>query len=90
MTVILNLWHGLIGRRAQPGAATGDRTEPDLKAQVNAAHREWQAAQQYFQAVSEPQLVDHAVHTIIAAERKYMYLLHKVRESRGVAAGQEE
>jgi hypothetical protein len=51
----------------------------DLAEQVSAARREWQAAQQYFQSVSEPQQVDNAVHALIAAEQKYMALLRKLK-----------
>jgi hypothetical protein len=71
---------GLWGRRHRQ-----DRPpeEQELHEQVDAAHREWVAAQARFQSVSEPELVDHAVHSIIAAEQKYMYLLRKLRESQG-------
>lgn len=60
----------------------------DLQHQVNMAHREWVTAQQYFQSVSEPGLVDHAVHSIIAAEHKYAYLLRKLREQQSRLGGQ--
>ena len=51
----------------------------DLAEQVGNARKEWQAAQHYFQSVSEPQQVDHAVHALIAAEQKYMALLRKLK-----------
>lgn len=82
MRIMLNLsglWNDLLGRRPRPSKAPTEALQPDLHAQVSAAHREWQAAQQYFQSVSDPALVDHAVHSIIAAEQKYMYLLRKLR-----------
>lgn len=82
MHVMLNLsglWNDLLGRRPRAAKAPGEPVQPDLHAQVSAAHREWQTAQQYFQSVSDPALVDHAVHSIIAAEQKYMYLLRKLR-----------
>lgn len=52
----------------------------DLHTQVEAAHREWLAAQQYFQSVSEPDLVDHAIYALEAAQRKYMYLFRQLRD----------
>jgi hypothetical protein len=66
-------------------------TDPakELQGQVDAAHREWQAAQQYFQMVSEPELVDHAIFTLEAAQRKYMYLFRQLRQSHA-GAGQHE
>ena len=73
------LWHDLLSRRPRQNRHLADAVQLDLHEQVNAAHREWLAAQQYFQSVSEPELVDHAVHTMIAAEHKYMYLLRKLR-----------
>lgn len=56
----------------------------DLQTQVEAAHREWLAAQQYFQSVSEPDLVDHAIYNLEAAQRKYMYLFRQMREIQGL------
>lgn len=48
--------------------------------QVRQAQREWEAAKQYFQAVSEPDRVDHAIFSLQAAERRYMFLLNEVKE----------
>lgn len=88
MSVLLSLWHGLSGRKAAPGPkrSLSEQAEQDLRLQITAAHREWQAAQQYFQSVTEPQLVDHAVHAIIAAEQKYMFLLKQLRGDQGHVA----
>lgn len=83
-----SLWHGLVGRRERENREPGLQPDAELQAQVEAAHKEWRTAQQYFQSVSEPQLVDHAVHALIAAERKYMYLLQQVREGRQAAPEQ--
>ncbi len=47
---------------------------------VEEARQEWQAARAYFETVSEPELVDHAIYLVEAAEKKYMYLLKKARE----------
>jgi hypothetical protein len=79
-------WQGLIKR--ENGDPHGD-VNRDLQVQVDAAHREWQAAQQYFQMVSEPELVDHAIFTLEAAQRKYMYLFRQLRHAQGVDFDQE-
>lgn len=50
--------------------------------EVEGARRDWLVAQMYFDAVGEPELVDQAIHRILAAERRYMYLLRKAREDR--------
>ncbi|MHB9144047.1 MAG: DUF2508 family protein [Symbiobacteriia bacterium] len=46
---------------------------------VEQARQDWVAARSYFETVSEPELVDHAIYLIEAAETRYMYLLHKAR-----------
>jgi len=48
---------------------------------VEVARQEWLAAQLFFNSVADPDLVDHAIYRIDAAEKKYLYLLRKARES---------
>lgn len=43
------------------------------------ARDEWLAAKNYFEMVSDPDLVDHAIYLLGAAERKYMYLLKRAK-----------
>jgi len=47
---------------------------------VKEAHREWEEARVYFENVSDPDLVDHAVHLLAAAEKKYNYILNQMRQ----------
>ncbi|NMA92161.1 MAG: DUF2508 family protein [Firmicutes bacterium] len=47
---------------------------------VKEAWQEWQDAQQRFNQVSDPGAVDYAVYSLQAAERRYIYLLGKVRQ----------
>ncbi|MGQ9779605.1 MAG: YaaL family protein [Bacillota bacterium] len=56
---------------------------PDLAMAIAAARDEWLTAQRFFECVSDPDLVDQAIYSIEAAERKYMYLLRlaKAREA---------
>ena len=49
--------------------------------ELERAHREWMAAENYFQAVTDPELVDHAVFLLQACERKYAYLLAERRRA---------
>jgi len=53
-----------------------DRTN-DLDKELNQAKDEWFKARKYFDSVSEPELVDHAIYLLEAAEVKYTYLLKK-------------
>jgi hypothetical protein len=47
---------------------------------VEKARRELQSARSYFENVSEPDMVDHAVYSLQAAEKKYTYLLKYARK----------
>ncbi len=55
-------------------------TSVDMRMAIEDARRDWQAAQSYFSQVSEPDLVDHAIHWLAASEKRYMYLLKKAKE----------
>lgn len=50
-------------------------TPAGLAQLVEQARRDWLAAQRYFNEVTEPDLVDHAIYSVQAAERRYVYLL---------------
>jgi len=47
---------------------------------IEEAKRDWQAAKNYFNAVTEPDLIDHAIYAMEAAEKRYVYLLRRARE----------
>lgn len=47
--------------------------------EIEQAKQEWINAQNYFQNVTDPALVDHAVYLLEAAEVKYQYLLRQAR-----------
>ena len=51
-----------------------------LKRAVEKARRELIAVQSFFDSVSDPDMVDHAVYTMQAAERKYAYLIKFARK----------
>lgn len=66
---------------------SADLAAPDHMLQaVEQARREWVTARLYFESVTDPDLVDHAIYSIEAAERKYMYLLRQAR-AQGLAVG---
>lgn len=54
--------------------------EDDLAEKVEAAKQEWVMALRYYDSVSDPDLIDHAVYQIRAAEKKYTFLLKLARE----------
>jgi len=47
--------------------------------EINTAKNEWEYALKRFNDVSEPEVVDYIVYYIIAAERRYMYLLNRYK-----------
>lgn len=51
----------------------------DFSELVERARSEWLAARALFDNVSDPELIDHAIHLIVAAEKKYDYLLRRAK-----------
>lgn len=47
----------------------------DIASLIEKAKQDWMLAQSLFDNVVEPEMVDHAIHLIVAAEKKYTYLL---------------
>jgi len=81
--VLSGLWHSL-STRLLPEEAPARSEPPGLVEAIDEARREWQTARAYFETVSDPALVDHAIYVMEAAEKKYMYLLRMARENKVV------
>lgn len=47
---------------------------------VNKAREEWYAAQNFFNNVTDPELVDYAIYKVEETRRKYMYLLNLAKK----------
>lgn len=47
---------------------------------LNMAHSEWVSKEQFFQSVTDPDLIDYAIYDMEAARLKYIYILKKIRE----------
>jgi transcription initiation factor TFIIIB Brf1 subunit/transcription initiation factor TFIIB len=62
--------------------------EFSLSDEVKKAHEELLTAEKYFQCVTDPDLVDHAIYTMEAARKKFIYLLKKAREQ-GITSGKQ-
>lgn len=54
--------------------------EQTLKEKILEAKREWLNARNYFDNVSDPELIDHAAYLLKAAESKYMFFLKQVKK----------
>jgi len=57
---------------------------PSLVEMVNNAKEEWVDAKKFFEEVTDPALIDHAIYRIEAAERKYVYLLKLANDEQAV------
>lgn len=51
----------------------------DIICSLEEAREEWHSASRFFQYVSEPDLVDYAIHKEDAAKSKFMYYLSKAK-----------
>jgi hypothetical protein len=72
---------GLLGgaKAAQQTIVKKDDYE-QLCLEIEAARAEWAIAQQHIDYVSDPELIDHAIYYLEAAERKYGYLLREAKK----------
>lgn len=57
-----------------------DLQERDFAFMIEEARQEWQSAKKLFEEATDQDLIDHAIHGVKAAERRYMYLLKEARE----------
>ena len=73
-TVLMNILNGFI-----PQHLTIAHNKPPLAQQIEQARQEWLSAQNYYNNVSDVDLVDHATFLIHAAEKKYTYLIKRAR-----------
>lgn len=61
-------------------SVTVDDEKPQIMQAVDEALQQWERARSYFNDVTDPDLIDHAIYEIEAAERKYVYLLRRAQE----------
>jgi KaiC/GvpD/RAD55 family RecA-like ATPase len=57
-----------------------EKDSVDLVAQIEEAKREWLHARSFFDAVTDPDLIDYAIYSMQAAERRYVYMLKLLKE----------
>ena len=56
------------------------RMQDDFAEQVQQALEQWKDAQNYFENVTDPDLVDYAIFGLETARRRYRYMLKNARE----------
>lgn len=73
------LLKGVIIDAAEENDTTKDLSLTTL---VDRAHKEWVQAKSLFDEINDPELIDHAIYAMEAAERKYIYLLKLARKEK--------
>ena len=73
------------GSRVVNGLIDSSRDKPEphqmtMPEIIEQARREWLDAQDYYNTVTDNDLIDHAAFRIQAAEKRYMYMKKKARE----------
>lgn len=63
--------------------------DTDIARCLSQAKTEWEAARILFDTVTDPDMVDAAIHMVAAAEKKYSYLL-RLAKSEGVQVAPPE
>ncbi|WP_353095591.1 DUF2508 family protein [Tissierella praeacuta] len=70
------------------------KEKKDLKTEMlenlRLAHSQWRDKENYFQAVTDPDLIDYAIYDMEASKLKYIYLLKKMKECNFKLEFQEE
>jgi hypothetical protein len=81
-TELCGLWRRLITWVKKLWATEDPRKkeEKQLAQLVEIARREWVAAQEYYKCTADRELIDYAIYTILAAERKYIFLLRRAHK----------
>ncbi len=83
-----NLWHMVYSQFSlAEDQVVEESPAEDLGTLIEQARQEWLNAKAYFDSVDDPDLVDYAVYSVEAAERKYMYLLKKAKDGLKPAGG---
>lgn len=57
------------------------REELELVNSIQEAIEEWYTAEQFFESVSDPELIDYAIYRLEASRKKYTYLLKKAKDA---------
>lgn len=56
------------------------KVQEEMLQEIERAKREWLQAHTRLDCVTDPELIDHAIYLLGAAEKRYTYLLRNARE----------
>ncbi|ABW20334.1 YaaL family protein [Alkaliphilus oremlandii] len=72
---------GNMYNRMNPSSDQEKGNDEELAQCVRQAYEEWQAAENFFHSVSDPDLVDHAIYKLEATKARYVYLLKQAKSN---------
>ena len=73
------MWQDLIRKAAELIRKDEDSSQ-ELLESVESARKYWLSTKAYFDNVTDPDLIDHAIYAMTVAERRYVYLLRAARD----------
>lgn len=76
----LNLWRTIQAQLMIVDDDVQESEDNSFTGAIEKARQEWLSARSYFDNVTDPDLIDHAIYCVEAAERKYMYLLKQAKK----------
>ncbi len=79
-SILSNVWSVIAAQIVPPANDRTSQKEVSLLESIEQAHKEWQMASSYFEHVTDPDLIDMAIYSMDAAEKKYVYLLKMARK----------
>lgn len=81
-TVINNLWNSLLSSLFIPEVTYSleKKVAVQMINAVDKAKQEWKDAYNYFNEVTDPDLIEYATYLIETTRRKYIYLVKKAKE----------
>lgn len=73
-------WCDIYSCWVTPNMGSQPANPANLAEAVEIARLDWVYAKQYFDSVTEPEIIDYAIYMIKATEVKYTYLLKKAKQ----------
>lgn len=81
-TIINNMWKNFLLSIFVPDVfhTSKERMHTRLLEGIEVAKKEWNDAYNYFNEVTDPELIEYATYLIETTRRKYIYLVRKSKE----------
>ena len=76
------IWNGICKNWLVTGEPKTSHNQIDDLTEINRAVEEMATARSIYSQVDDPELIDWAVYSLTAAERRYDYLLRKYRQKK--------